>query len=121
MEGLEFGQDGTGPDQAVACRRAGLGFEAAADGKDGSFQFRWDAVGDVVVGSGQVVQAVGAELEVASPPLVEPALGAAEGSADVRDGSAAEAERDGSLAGVEIVDHGDLQIAAAGGCVWGSL
>ena len=71
---------------------------------------------DVRGGVGQVVQTVGARLEVAAPPLVEPAFGAAQSLADVRDGSTAEAKGDGTLACREFVVHGYLRGAAAGGC-----
>jgi hypothetical protein len=42
-------------------------------------------LGDVVGGVGQVVEALGARLEVAAPPLVEPELGAAQGLTDELD------------------------------------
>ena len=115
-EGLEFGQDGRGPDEAVAGGRRGVGLEPATDGEDGSLQLGRDALGDVMGGVGQVVQALGARFEVAAPPLVEPEWGAAQGLADVLDRSAAEAERDGPLACRESVVHGYLRGAAAGGC-----
>ena len=79
-EGLEFGEDGRGPDQAVAGGRRGVGLEPAADGEDGPLQFGRDALGDVVVGPGQVVEAVGPGLQVAAPPLVEPGLRCGPGS-----------------------------------------
>src|SRR6266852_3535337 len=66
-------------------------------------------------GVGQVVQPLGARLEVAAPPLVEPNLGAAQSLTDVRDRSAAEAKGDGTLACREVVVHGYLRGAAAGG------
>ena len=97
-EGLEFGQDGRGPDEAIAGRRRSVGLQPAADGEDSPLQFRRDALGDVVGGVGQVVQPLGARLEVATPPLVEPERGAAQGLADGLDRSAAEAESDGTLA-----------------------
>ena len=78
-QGLQFGQDGRGPDQAVAGGRRGVGLEPAADGEDGPFQFGRDALGDVVVGPRQVVETLGAGLQIAAPPLVEPDLGAAQG------------------------------------------
>ena len=121
VEGLQFGQDGRGSDQAVAGSRRGVGLQPAADGEDGSLQLGRDALGDVVGGLGQVVQALGARLEVAAPPLVEPDLGAAQGLTDGLDRSAAEAERDGTLACREFVVHGYLRGAAAGGCPRRSL
>src|SRR5262249_20834222 len=65
-----------------------------------------DALGDVVVGPGEVVQALGAVLQVAMPPLVEPGLDATQGHADVVDGAAGEAETDGALPRREFVVHG---------------
>jgi hypothetical protein len=121
VEGLEFGQDGRGPDEAVASSWRGVGLQPAADGEDRPLQLGRDALGDVVGGVGQVVQALGAQLEVAAPPLVEPELGAAEGLANGLDRSAAEAERDGTLACRKFVAHGDLRGAAAGGCPRRSL
>jgi hypothetical protein len=85
---LEFGADGRGPGQAVAGGRRGMGLKPPADGEDGPFQLGREALGDVVVRSRQVVQALGAGLQVAAPPLVEPGLGAAQGRADVLDGPA---------------------------------
>jgi hypothetical protein len=90
-------------DQATA---PGVALEAAADGEDGPLQFRRGALGDVVVGPGQVVEALGAALQVATPPLVEPGLDAPQGRADVVDGAAGEAETDGALARREFVVHG---------------
>jgi hypothetical protein len=93
-----------------------MGLEPAADGEDGPLQLGRDALGDVVVGPGQVVQARGASLQVAAPPLVEPELGAADGGADGLDGSAGEAQGNGSMTSREFVVHGYLREAAAGGC-----
>ena len=121
VEGLEFGQDGRGPDEAVASSWRGVGLQPAADGEDSPLQLGRDALGDVVGGVGQVVQALGARLEVAAPPLVEPELGAAEGLADGLNRSAAEAELDGTLTCREFVAHGNLRGAAAGGCPRRSL
>ncbi len=90
-QGLEFGKDGRGPKQAVAGRRRGVGLKPAADGEDGPFQFGRETLGDVVVGPCQVVEALGASLQVAVPPLVEPDLGAADGGTDDLDGSAGKA------------------------------
>ena len=78
-------------------------------------------LGDLVVGPRQVVEALGAGLQVAAPPLVEPGLGAAQGRADVLDGPAGEAETDGALARREFVVHGVLRGAAAGGCPRGTF
>jgi hypothetical protein len=46
------------------------------------------ALGDVVMSSRQVVQALGAGLQVAAPPLAEPGLAEAQSGADVLDGAA---------------------------------
>src|SRR5262245_2346468 len=120
-ESLEFGEDGRGADQAVACGRRGVGLEPAADGEDGPLQFRWDALGEVVVGPGAVVEPLGAGLQVATPPLVEPGFGAAQHRADVLDGPTGEAQTDGALPRREFVVHGVLRGAAAGGCPRGTL
>jgi hypothetical protein len=74
-----------------------------------------------MVSSRQVVQALGAVLQVATPPLVEPSLGAAQGRTDVLDGPAGEAETDGALTRCELVVHGVLRGAAAGGCPRGTF
>jgi hypothetical protein len=115
-QGLQLGADGRGPGQAVAGGRRGMGLKPAADGEDGPLQFGRDALGDVVVGPRQVVEAVGAGLQIAAPPLVEPALGAADGGADGLDGSAGEAQSDGAMTSREFVVPGYLRVAAAGGC-----
>jgi hypothetical protein len=78
-EGLEFGEDGVGPDQAVAGARRGMRLEPPPDREDGALQLGRDPLGDLVVGSGEVVEALGPGLGVAAPPLVEPELGAAQG------------------------------------------
>jgi hypothetical protein len=70
-QGLQLSADGRGSGQAVAGGRRGMGLEPAADREDGPLQFGRDALGDVVVGPGQVVEAVGAGLQIAAPPLVE--------------------------------------------------
>src|SRR5262249_20466721 len=88
---FQFGPDGWGADQAVAGSWAGVGLKPAADGEDGPLQFGRDVLGDVVVGPGQVVEAVGAGLQIAAPPLVEPDLAAAQGRADGLDGPAGQA------------------------------
>src|SRR5262249_17074867 len=95
-QGLQLGTDGRGPGQAVAGGRRGMGLQPATDGKDGPLQFGRDALGDVV-GPCQVVQALGASLQVATPPLVEPDLGTADGGADGLDGSAGEAQGNSAL------------------------
>src|SRR5262249_7177103 len=77
-QGLQLGADGRAPDQAVARRRRGTGLEPAADGEDGPLQLGRDLLGDEMAGPGQVVEARGARLDVAAPPLVEPTLGAAQ-------------------------------------------
>src|SRR5262249_30682832 len=88
---FQLGQDGGGADQAVAGGWGGVGLEPATDGEDGPLQLGRDVLGDVVVGPRQVVEAVGAGLQIAAPPLVEPDLGAAQGRADGLDGPAGEA------------------------------
>src|SRR5262249_58652489 len=82
-QGSQLAQDDGGPEEAVAGGRRGVGLEAAADGEDGPLQLGRDALGDVVVGPGQVVEALGAVPQVAAPPLVEPRLDATQGRADV--------------------------------------
>src|SRR4029077_6543278 len=96
--------------------RRGVGLKPAADGEDGPLQFGRDALGDMVTGPGQVVKAVGADLQVAAPPLVEPDLGAGDGGANGLDGSAGEAQGNSSMTSCEFVVHGYLRVAAAGGC-----
>jgi hypothetical protein len=90
-EALQLGEDGRGADQAVAGGRRGVGLQPAADGQDGPLQLGRDALGAVVVGPGQVVEALGAGLQVTAPPLAEPDLGAADGGANGLGGSASEA------------------------------
>jgi hypothetical protein len=119
-QGLQLGQDGRGPDEAVAGGRRGVGLEPPADGEDGPLQLGGDALGDVA-GPGQIVQALGPGLEVAAPPLVEPGLGAAHRQANVLDGAAGEAETDGALTRREFVVHGVLRGAAAAGCPRGTF
>src|ERR1700760_1247192 len=89
--------------------------EPAADREDGALQLGRDPLGDLMVGPGEVVEALGPGLGVAAPPLVEPELGAAQGRADRLDGATAESESDGALACGEFVLHGDLRGAVAGG------
>src|SRR5512142_1524266 len=63
-----------------------------------------------------LIQALGAGLQIAVPPLAEPGLAAAQGGADLLDGAAGEAETDGTLTRGEFVVHGALRGVAAGGC-----
>src|SRR6516164_230862 len=121
VQSLQFGEDGRGPDQAVASGRRGMGLEPATDGEDGALQLGRDALGDVVVGPGQVVETLGAVLQVATPPLVEPRLAAAQSRADVLDGAAGETETDGGLTRREVVVHGVLRGTAAGDCPRGTF
>ena len=118
---LEFGQDDRRPDQAVACGRRGVGLQPAANGKDGPLQLGRDVPSDVVAGPGQVVEAVGAALQVAAPPPMEPGLAAAQRRADALDRLAGEAETDGALTRREFVVHGVLRGAAADGCPRGTF
>src|SRR5262249_37150728 len=118
-QGLQLGADGSGPGQAVAGGRRGTSLEPAADGEEGPLQVGRDASGDVVVGSRQVVKALGSGLQVAAPPLVEPDLGAAEGGANGLDGAAGEAQGNGAMTSGKFVVHGYLRVAAAGSCPWG--
>src|SRR5512135_1313184 len=121
VQGLEFGEDGVGPDQAVAGSWRGMRLKPPTDGEDGALQFGRDALGDLVVGPGEVVEALGTGLEIAAPPLVGPELGAAQSRADRLDRATAESESDGALACGEFVPHGYLRGAAAGGCPRRSL
>src|SRR5260370_17326389 len=90
-----------------------MGLESLADGEDGALQFGRNALGDVVVGPGEVVETLGTRLQVAAPPLVEPELGAAQRVADVLDRAAAESESNGTLACRDFGLHGYLLLAAA--------
>ena len=92
-----------------------MGLEPAADGEDGSLQFGWNPLGTRVVGPRQVLEALGAGLQVAAPPLVEPELGAADGGTDGLDGSAGEAQGNGAMTSCEFVVHGYLRVAVARG------
>ena len=56
-----------------------------------------------------IAEALGAGLQVATPPLVEPDLGAADGGADGPDGTAGEAQGNGALARREFDVHGYLR------------
>src|SRR5262249_58257328 len=108
-EALQLGEDGWGADGAVARGRGGMGLEPAANGEDGPFQLGGDALGDMVVGPRQAVEALGAGLQVAAPPLAEPDFGAADGGAEGLDGPAGEAQGNGSMASREFVVHGYLR------------
>src|SRR5262249_14471448 len=120
-QGLEFGKDDRGPDQAVAGGGRGVRLQPTTDGEDGSLQFGRDVLSDVVVGPRQVVETVGPGLQGAAPPLVEPDFGAADGGADGLDGPAGEAQGNGSMTSREFVVHGYLREAAAGGCPRGEF
>jgi hypothetical protein len=117
VQGLKFGQNGTGPDQVVAGSGPSLGFEMATNRQNGAFQFGRDACGDLVLAPCQVLESFGAELEETTPPFVQPGFGTAKGLANVSGKAAAKAEGDRSLRSPEIVVHGNLQRAAAGGCL----
>src|SRR5207248_475463 len=113
-QGLQLGAEGRSPNQTVASGRRGVGLEPAADGADGPLQLGRDALGDVMVGPCPIVEGLGARLDVAAPPLVEPSLGAAQRRADGLDGPAGEAETDGALTRRKFVVHAVLRGAAAG-------
>src|SRR5262249_17724031 len=101
-EGLEFGQDGAGADQAVAGGRGGMGLEPTANRQDRLLHLGRHPLNDMA-GPGQVVQACGTELQIAAPPLVKPSCGTAHGLADERHGPTSQAERDGTLPCRELV------------------
>ncbi len=69
----------------------------------------------------QVEEALGAGLQIAAPPLVEPSLATAEGGADVLDSAAGETETDGGLTRREVVVHGVHRGTAASGCPRGTF
>src|SRR5262249_23188879 len=115
-EALQLGEDGTGSDQAGAGGRRGVGLEPATDREDGPLPLGRDAQGAVVVGPRPIGEALGAGLQIAMPPLAEPDLGAADGGADGRDGSAGEAPGKSSMTSREFVVHGSRRAAAAGSC-----
>src|SRR5262249_17292476 len=94
----------------------GVRLKPPPDREDGALQFGRDALGDLVVGSGEVVEPLGTGLEIAAPPLVEPELGAAQSRADRLDRATAESEGDGAVACGKFVLHGYLRGAAGGGC-----
>jgi hypothetical protein len=98
-----------------------MGLEPAADGEDRPLQFGRNALSDLVVGSRPVVEAVGAGLQIAVPPLAEPGLAAAQSGADLLDRAAGETETDGALTRREFVVRGVLRGAAAGGCPRGTF
>jgi hypothetical protein len=91
-----------------------MGLKPSADGTDGPFPLGQEAPGDVVVRTRQVVQALGAGLQVAAPLLMEPGLGAAQGRAELLDWPASEAETDGAVMRREFVVPGAIRSAAAG-------
>src|SRR5262249_7984514 len=74
-EGQQFGEDSRSPGQAIASGRRGVGLEPAADGEDSPLQLGRDALGEMVVSAGPVVESFGTSLQIATPPLVEPGLG----------------------------------------------
>src|SRR3954447_22146550 len=115
LQGLQFGEDRMGPDQAVASRRRGMGLEPTADRQDDPLQLGRDALG-MMVGPGQVIEALRTGLTVAAPPLVEPALGAAHSGTDGLDGAAGKAQGNSAMTSGQFVVHGYLRVAAACGC-----
>src|SRR5262249_49080716 len=116
VQRLQFGEDGSGLGEAVAGSRRGVSLQPTADGEHGPLQLGRDALGDVMVGPGQVVKPFRPDLQVTAPPLAEPAVGSGDGGADSLDGSAGQAQGDSSMTSVEFVVHGCLRVAAAGGC-----
>src|SRR5262249_54666655 len=66
------------PDETVAGGRRGVGLKSATDGEDGPFQFGRDTLGDMMVGSRQIIETLGSGSQIAVPPFVEPGLGAAQ-------------------------------------------
>ena len=82
----------------------------------GPLQLSRDALGDVVVGPGPVVEALGAVGQVAAPSLVEPDLGAADGGTEGLDRSAGEARGNSAMTSGQFVGQGYLRVAAVGGC-----
>src|SRR5262249_26275087 len=120
IEGLEFGPYGRGLDEAVASGWRGVSLPPASEGKGCSLRLGRDALGDMVVGPCPVLEALGAGLQVAVPPLAEPSLTAAQSEADLLDRAASEPETDGALARGELVLHSVLRGATAGGCPRGT-
>src|SRR5262249_61923917 len=92
----------------VAGGRVGVGVESAAARGEGPVDLGREPQGDVVVGPGQVVEAVGPGLQIAAPPLPEPDLGAADGGADGLDGPAGEAQGNGAMTSSQFVDAVEL-------------
>ena len=95
-----------------------MGLKPAADGEDRPLQLGRDALGDLVIGPGQVVKTFGAGLQVASPPLLEPAVGTTDGRTNGLEGLTGEAQGNGAMTSREFVVPGYLRVAAAGGCPW---
>src|SRR5262249_304340 len=99
-QGLQLGPDGGRPGQAVAGRRRGGGPPPAGGGGDGPLPRGRGPVGGGGRGGwrGAGRKGVGAGLQVAVSPLVEPALGAADGGAGGLDSSAGEAQGNSAVA-----------------------
>ena len=76
-----------------------MGLKPATDRDDRPLQIGRNALGDVVVGPRQVVEAFGAGLQVAAQPLVKPAVGATDGGTDGLDVATGETKADGALTG----------------------
>jgi hypothetical protein len=114
-EALKFRQDGRGPNQAVARCRRGVGLKPAANGEDGPLPLGRDVRHDMACPR-EIVQSLGTELEVPTPPFVEPDIGTVQCQANVLNGTAGEAESNGTLSCREFVVHGNLRVAAASGC-----
>src|SRR5271165_2777651 len=98
-----------------------MGLKPATHGEDGPLQLGRDAPGHVAARPRRVVRALGAGLQIAVPPLVEPGLAATQGGADLLDGSAGDTETDGALTRREFVAHDVLRSATAGGCPRGTF
>src|SRR5262249_42990036 len=92
-----------------------MGLKPAADREDGPLQVGRDALDDMACPR-QVVQPIGAEFEIATPPLAEPGFGAAQCLTDGVDRATAEAGSNSTLTCHEFVVHGNLRGAAASGC-----
>src|SRR5215469_844766 len=97
-----------------------MGLEPAADGAESPLPLGRDALGDVVIGSRPVVEALGTGLQIAVPPLAEPGLAAAQGGADLLERATSETETEGALTRSEFVVHGVPRGATAGGCLQGT-
>lgn len=98
------------------CPRLHASFEPPPDRQGGPFEFGGDAPGDLMRGMRQVEQPIGAELQVAAPPLAEPAVGAAQRTTDLRHGLTRQASLDRVMTIRVLVSHGWLPSLAAGGC-----